>query len=277
VPLKARGNTLGAITFATGQAESARTYVGSDLIWATEIAQRAALALDNARLYREAHEARHVAETSCAALAQTNDELQQFTFATSHDLREPLRTINIYTQLLATESELDERSKEFLTFVLAGAGQMDRLISALLEYSQAGEVTTEPVVVVDMETVLATTLAALRHTIEEAGATVTHDPLPRIHGSDLHVGQLLQNLISNALKYRRTEPPQIHISAKHTGGEWLFSVSDNGQGIPRDQYSNIFLVFRRLHGRDYPGTGIGLATCRKIAERYGGRIWGNRK
>ncbi len=275
VPLNARDNTLGTITFATGRAESSRTYDESDLAWATEISHRAALALDNARLYREAREARQAAERSRAALAQTNDELQQFTFATSHDLREPLRTINIYAQLLQrrTAGKLDDKSDECLDFVLAGANQMDRLINALLDYSKAGEVTSEPLVEVEMEAVLISTLAILRQTIEEAGAVVTHDPLPRIIGSELHIGQLLQNLVSNAVKYRRDEAPRVHISARNGQGGCVFAVSDNGQGIPADQFSNIFAVFARLHGHEYPGTGIGLATCRKIVERYGGRIW----
>ncbi len=150
---------------------------------------------------------------------------------------------------------------------------MDRLINALLDYSKAGEVTSEPLVEVEMESVLRSTLAILQQTIEEAGAVVTHDPLPRITGSELHIGQLLQNLVSNAVKYRRSEPPRVHVSAKRDVDSWLFSVSDNGQGIPPDQFSNIFTVFARLHGPDYPGTGIGLATCRKIVERYGGRVW----
>jgi len=275
VPLKARDNTLGTITFATGQAESGRIYDESDLVWATETAQRAALALDNARLYGEAHQARQAAEKSRAALAEINAELQQFAFATSHDLREPLRTINIYAQLLqrSNATNLDAQSNEFLNFILAGASRMDRLINALLDYSKAGEVTNEPLAEVEIEAVLTSALASLRHTIEEAGGAVSHDPLPRIRGSELHIGQLFQNLISNAVKYRRSEPPRVHISARSAEGGWLFSVSDNGQGIPSDQYSNIFAVFTRLHGQDYPGSGIGLATCRKIVERYGGRIW----
>jgi len=275
VPLKARDSTLGTITFATGQAESGRIFDESDLVWATQIAQRAALALDNARLYREAHQARQAAEESRAALAEINDELQQFAFATSHDLREPLRTINIYAQLLQRNgaAKLDAHGNEFLDFILEGASRMDRLINALLDYSKAGEVMNEPLVEVEMEAVLRSTLAILGRTIEEAGAVVTHDPLPRITGSDLHIGQLLQNLISNAVKYRRSEPPRVHVSATCGEGGWLFTVSDNGQGIPADQRSSIFAVFTRLHGQDYPGAGIGLATCRKIVERYGGRIW----
>ncbi|MGA7414786.1 MAG: CHASE3 domain-containing protein [Bryobacteraceae bacterium] len=275
VPLKARNKTLGTITFATGQTESGRIYDESDLAWATEIAQRAALALDNARLYREAHDAQQAAERSRAALAQINDELQQFAFATSHDLREPLRTINIYAEMLQrrTAGKLDEKSDECLNFVLAGASQMDRLINALLDYSKAGEVTSEPVVEVDLEAVLISTLGILRQAIAEAGAVVTHDLLPRITGSELHIGQLFQNLIGNAVKYRRSEAPRVHVSAGNSGEGWLFTISDNGQGIPPDQFSNIFTVFARLHGHDYPGTGIGLATCRKIVERNGGRIW----
>jgi light-regulated signal transduction histidine kinase (bacteriophytochrome) len=186
-----------------------------------------------------------------------------------------LRTINIYAQLLQrrTVGQLDDKSGECLSFVLAGASQMDRLINALLDYSKAGEVTSEPLVEVEMEAVLISTLAILRQTAEEAGAVITHDPLPRIVGSELHIGQLFQNLIGNALKYRRSEPLRVHASARRGEGGWLFAVSDNGQGIPPDQFSNIFTVFVRLHGHDYPGTGIGLATCRKIVERYGGRIW----
>jgi len=208
-------------------------------------------------------------------LEKTNAELQHFAYAASHDLREPLRTITAYTQLVQLRSrfQLDPKSAECLQFIVAAAERMGLLIDALLDYSKAGEVTHRPLSPVPMDEVLASALGNLNGSIEENQAVVTHDPLPVITGDKTHLEQLVQNLIGNALKYRRQDPPCIHVAARQSGREWLFAVSDNGQGIPSQYQTQIFELFKRLHGQQYAGTGIGLATCKRLVERYGGRIW----
>ena len=208
-------------------------------------------------------------------LERTNAEVQHFAYAASHDLREPLRTITAYTQLvqLRAGSQLDKKSAECLQFMVAAADRMGLLIDALLDYSKAGEVTNRPLSPLRMEEVLARALGNLNGSIEENRAVVTHDPLPAIMGEETHLEQLIQNLIGNALKYRREDVPRVHIAARELGKEWLFSVSDNGQGISPQYQTQIFELFKRLHGHQYPGSGIGLATCKRLVERYGGRIW----
>jgi PAS domain S-box-containing protein len=208
-------------------------------------------------------------------LQRTNADLQHFAYAASHDLREPLRTITAYTQLvqLRGRSQLDKDSAECLQFVVSAAGRMSLLIDALLDYSKAGEVTHRSLNALPMEEILASTLGNLNLSIEENQAVVSHDPLPAIVGDKVHFEQLMQNLIGNALKYRREDVPRVHVAARDLGKEYLFSVSDNGQGIPAQYQMQVFELFKRLHGQEYPGTGIGLATCKKLVERYGGRIW----
>jgi len=208
-------------------------------------------------------------------LERTNAELQHFAYAASHDLREPLRTITAYTQLvqLRGAAQLDKSSAECLQFIVAAAERMGLLIDALLDYSKAGEITNRPLRATPMEEVLTSALGNLNGSIAESHAVVTHDPLPVVKGDSLHFEQLIQNLIGNAIKYRREDVPRVHIAARNLDQEWLFSVSDNGQGIPPQYQTQIFELFKRLHGQQYPGTGIGLATCKRLVERYDGRIW----
>ena len=208
-------------------------------------------------------------------LERINAELQSFTYAASHDLREPLRTITAFTQLVQAHSgsQLDRKSAECLQFIVAAADRMGLLIDALLDYSRAGEITNKPLRAVRMEEALAKTLSNLNGSVAANQAVVTHDPLPAIMGDETHIEQLLQNLVGNAIKYRRQDVPRIHIAARESGKEWLFAVSDNGQGIPPEYQTQIFELFKRLHGQQYPGTGIGLSTCKRLVERYGGRIW----
>jgi PAS domain S-box-containing protein len=208
-------------------------------------------------------------------LERTNAELQHFAYAASHDLREPLRTITAYTQLVQIrgESQLDDKSAECLQFIVAAADRMGLLIDALLDYSKAGEITNRPLGAIHLDGVLASALGNLNGSIEQNKAVVTHDPLPAIVGGATHFEQLFQNLIGNAIKYRRQEAPRVHVAARNLGNEWLFAVSDNGQGIAPAYQTQIFDLFKRLHGRQYPGSGIGLATCKRLVERYGGRIW----
>jgi PAS domain S-box-containing protein len=208
-------------------------------------------------------------------LARTNTELQHFAYAASHDLREPLRTITAYTQLvqLRGASQLDKKSIECLQFIVEAADRMGLLIDDLLDYSKAGEVTNRPIHSIPMEEVLASVIGNLNGSIEDNHAEITHDPLPVIMGDKTHLELLFQNLIANALKYRREDPPRVHVAARESGADWLFSVADNGQGIDPQYQVQIFQLFKRLHGHQYPGAGIGLSTCKRLVERYGGRIW----
>ncbi len=217
-----------------------------------------------------AHVARHA-----ELLERTNSELRQFAYGASHDLREPLRTISVYSELLRRENDMELKDKraEYLQFIAASARRMSQLVDALMEYSMAGETTGNPPDHVQMDEILRTTLANLSGSITDSKAVITYDPLPAVTGDEVHLGQLMQNLIGNALKYRREEPLRIHVSARQQGDEWVFSIADNGQGIPAPYQAQVFNLFARLHGSNYPGSGIGLATCRRIVERYGGRIW----
>ncbi len=208
-------------------------------------------------------------------LARSNAELQQFAFVTSHDLQEPLRTISAYAQLLSRrfEDKLDDDGREYLTFIVDGATRMQNLINDLLAFSRILHGQTRPLGEVDMETVYAWCVMNLNTAIQESGAVITHDPLPPIAGNQQEILQLLQNLLSNAVKYRGPEPPRIHVGAEEREAEVRFCVRDNGIGIEPAYHQRIFGVFKRLHGKDVPGTGIGLALCQRIVEKHGGRIW----
>jgi PAS domain S-box-containing protein len=209
-------------------------------------------------------------------LKRSNDELQQFAYVSSHDLQEPLRMVTSYTQLLAGryKGRLDSDADEFIAFAVDGCNRMQGLIKDLLAYSRAGtngKVLRE----VSAENALKEALANLRATIDQSSAVVTHDALPAIRTDEMQLTQVFQNLVGNAIKYHGTEVPHVHVSATKNGGnEWTFSVRDNGLGIDPQYFDRIFILFQRLHGRDeFEGTGIGLAICKKILERLGGRIW----
>ena len=218
---------------------------------------------------------RKALEESIAELARSNADLQQFAYVASHDLKEPLRMVASYTQLLARryKGKLDSDADEFIGYAVDGANRMQRLINDLLAYSRVtaqGQVFEE----VDCNVVLEEVLSNLRVAVEESRAVVTHAPLPTVMADGRQLGQLFQNLIGNAVKFRGEEPPQIHLSAERRPNEWLFSVRDNGVGVDPQYAERIFVIFQRLHNREeYPGTGIGLAICKKIVERHGGRIW----
>lgn len=209
-----------------------------------------------------------------AKLEHSNAELEQFAHVASHDLQEPLRMVASFTQLLKRryQGKLDKDADEFIAYAVDGASRMQRMINDLLTYSRVGTRSKEfqPT---DCETVFDQAVANLHMAIEETGATVTHDLLPTVMADESQLVQLLQNLIGNAIKFHGEEPLRVHVSAEQKGKEWVFSVSDDGIGIDRQYFDRIFLAFQHLHGKEYPGTGIGLAICSKIVQRHGGRIW----
>ncbi len=215
---------------------------------------------------REAHE----------ELKRSNAELEQFAYVASHDLQEPLRMVSSYTQLLMRRygDKLDGDAKDFTAFIVDGATRMKQLIEDLLAYSRVGtrDKNFKPV---DAESSLKRALTNLRAAIQDSGATVTQDKLPTIPCDEVQLAQLFQNLIGNALKFRKPDvAPAVHVGAAEQGAEWEFMVRDNGIGIEPQYFERIFMVFQRLHDKgEYPGTGIGLAIVKKVVERHGGRIW----
>jgi PAS domain S-box-containing protein len=214
-------------------------------------------------------------EARATELERSNADLQQFAYAASHDLSEPLRMVSSYVQLLAKryKDKLDSDADEFIDFAIDGTARMQALIDGLLIYSRAGtaDYTHEPV---DCSKVLHETLMTLHAKLRETGAAVNAGPLPTVQGDPTQLFQLFQNLISNAIKFAADEPPRVEITATRENGSWLFMVKDNGIGIDPTHAERIFAVFQRLHGRgEYPGSGVGLAICKRIVERHNGRIW----
>jgi signal transduction histidine kinase len=242
------------------------------------VAERTAeLQQTNAQLQAEITERQRAQEELAQAnaeLRRSNQELEQFAYVASHDLQEPLRKVTNYTELLAKRyaGNIDARADKYIAYIVDGTTRMQGLIKDLLAYSRVTrEVDVEPT---DVTAVLQETLSTLEMVIRDTQAKITWATLPTIQANPLQIGQLLQNLIGNALKFRSTAPPRVHVAAELEAYTWRFSVEDNGIGIDPQYAERIFGVFQRLHTRtEYPGTGIGLAICQKIVERHGGRIW----
>jgi PAS domain S-box-containing protein len=220
------------------------------------------------------HELTDEAERLNVELQRANEDLKQFAFAASHDLQEPLRMIMIYSQLLVNgyRDQLDGEAVVCVDFIAKGAKHLRDLLADLLSYTEAGADRQEDESI-DLNTIIEKVKLHLGQAIEESGAIVTSGDLPSVRGKDGRFVQLFQNLISNGIKYRAESPPHIRVSAEQRDGEWRFAVADNGIGIEPEYHQIIFGVFKRLHGEAIPGTGIGLAICQRVVDRYGGRIW----
>jgi PAS domain S-box-containing protein len=223
----------------------------------------------------ERRRAESILAQQSAELARSNSELEQFAYIASHDLQEPLRMVGSYVQLLERNYKnlFDAKGEEYITFAVDGAKRMQMLINDLLAYSRVGTQGNE-FALTDCAGVVGLTIKNLQRAIQESGATITCDPLPTVLADKTQLLQLFQNLLANAIKFRAERPPEIYITAKHIGSFWQFAVKDNGIGIEPRHFERIFLIFQRLHSRrQYPGTGMGLAICKKIVDRHGGTIW----
>lgn len=248
------------------------------LIW-SEFARRRR-AEDEVRLLNQQLEVKVRERTAALAsrtkdLERSNGELEQFAYVASHDLQEPLRMVASFTQLLAKRygDKLDESAHDFITYAVDGATRMQTLITDLLAFSRVGT-QAKPLEPTECDAVLDRVLASLKLAIHESEAVIQRDPLPQVMADPVQLGQLFQNLLSNAMKFRGQAQPRIYLSARKDGDSWTFSIRDNGIGISPDHTDRIFVIFQRLHTKvEYPGTGIGLAISKKIVERHGGRIW----
>jgi light-regulated signal transduction histidine kinase (bacteriophytochrome) len=236
---------------------------------------QAVTALFVATVVDERRQALAALEFQAAELARSNAELEQFAYVASHDLQEPLRMVTSYLQLLEKRfpEHVEPDVREFIGYAVDGASRMKQLIEDLLSYSRAGRAAAAAAPT-DSGRALDKAIANLALSIREIEAEVTHGEMPQVFAESSELTQVFQNLIGNSLKFRGSGPPRVRVEAERRGGEWQFSVRDNGIGIPTEFRERIFVVFQRLHGpRKYPGTGIGLALCKKIVERNGGRIW----
>ncbi len=221
---------------------------------------------------REVEAALHKANED---LESSNKDLEQFAYVASHDLQEPLRMVASFTQLLAQryEGQLDEKGRKYINYAVDGAVRMKRLIDDLLTYSRIAS-RAMPLQTIDANAVLEAALKNLAAAIEESRASITAGKLPTVRADAAQLTLVFQNLIGNAIKFRGPEEPRVHVAVADRAGEWIFSIRDNGIGIKPEHADRIFVIFQRLHTREeYPGTGIGLALCKQVVERHGGRIW----
>jgi signal transduction histidine kinase len=240
------------------------------------IAGQAAVAIDNARLFEQVRREHIRAEEANSALRRANADLEQFAYSASHDLQEPLRMVTVYTDMLKRKygQQFGADADLYMEYAVEGAQRMEHLIKDLLAYTLVSTVSSEPISLASADESLQSALAVLRQAIDKSNASITYDSLPEVRMDRVHLDQVFQNLIGNAIKYRGSDHLKIRVGAEHRATEWLFSVEDNGIGIDPHYREQIFGIFKRLHSpTEYPGTGIGLAICQKIVQRYGGRIW----
>ncbi|MBC7924993.1 MAG: PAS domain S-box protein, partial [Bryobacteraceae bacterium] len=208
-------------------------------------------------------------------LRRLNEDLQLFTYGASHDLKEPLRMVSSFTQLLARRyaGQIDQQATEYVGFITEGVDRMRSVVDALMEYSKASDPGTPTHSASDPQNALNMCLVSLHSAIDESSAEITWDPFVRVLMNETHLAQVFQNLVGNAINYRGEAPPKIHLSSSLIDAHCEFRVQDNGVGVAPKFHESIFLAFHRLHGRERPGTGLGLATTRRLIEWYGGRIW----
>jgi len=272
-PLILVSGTLGDVTAVECIKGGATDYVLKDGL--ARLPEAVRRALQEKRLLGLRRQAEQELARKAEELGRSNAELEQFAYIASHDLQEPLRMVAAYTQLLAERyrGRLDENADKFIGYACEGALRMQTLVQDLLAFSRVGRncAACRPV---DCEAALAEVLLSLGPAIQESGAVVTHSALPVVWADRSQLTQVFQNLIGNAIKFRGKEPPAVSMQAEKADQRWLFSVSDNGIGIAPEHVENIFVVFQRLHTRtEYPGNGIGLAICKRVVERCGGKIW----
>jgi hypothetical protein len=270
-PLVLQGKTVGLLGLSNKDGD----FTERDAHVASAFGELAAIALLNSRTLEALQQSEEALSRKAADLARSNADLEHFAYVASHDLREPLRMVSGYLGLLEARyaSKLDESAREFIEYAVRGAERMDRMIRALLDLSRVST-REDNVGLVDVQALVDRTLKRLDLAIEESGGVVSSDSLPTIVADEVLLGQVFQNLVDNALKFRGGAPPVVHISAQAREGEWLFAVRDNGIGLDAAQAEDLFQLFWRGHNKEkYPGTGLGLAICRKIVERHGGRIW----
>jgi PAS domain S-box-containing protein len=229
----------------------------------------------NARLEQRVTERTRELLESNEALRKSNEDLNQFAYAASHDLQEPLRLVALYSQMLQKKysDRLDAQAEQYVSYVINGAHRMEVLLKDLLAYSQVGSLGDGPAGPVVIVEALRKALLNLQASVDQNQGLVTWNGLPTLKAHEIRLVQLLQNLVGNAIKYCGSEPPQVHVDAVRQSGGWRFSVKDNGIGIKPEYLQQIFGIFKRLHGSNYPGTGIGLAICERIVKSYGGEIW----
>ena len=243
-------------------------------IWQRRRSEAEVLKL-NANLEQRVAERTEELNERAKDLTRSNSELQQFAYVASHDLQEPLRMVASFTQLLAKRygDKLDDDAREFINFAVDGAMRMQTLISDLLSYSRIGT-QGKQMALTDGDALFKKILDSLQLGIQESGAEIVSDPMPMVMADPQQLGQLFQNLLTNAIKFKGEAPIRIKISVERSGSDWKISVRDNGIGIPQEHAERIFIIFQRLHTKtEYPGTGIGLAICKKIVELHGGHIW----
>jgi signal transduction histidine kinase len=265
LPLRAGREVVGVVEFFTAQRQAPDEML---LEMLAGIGSQTGLFIERTRAEEQLRRA-------SANLERSNADLQQFAYVASHDLVEPLRMVTSYLQLLSEhlKDKLDDQARLFIGFAIDGAQRMRTLISELLDYSRV-ELRGASLGPTQAEAVFRAALSNLKVAIEESDARVSHDPLPQVRGDTAQLTRLFQNLIGNALKFHGAAPPRVHVGAYPRDGHWIFFVRDNGIGINPKESERIFVIFQRLHTRkEYPGSGMGLAICKRIVERHGGKIW----